>query len=169
MNKLIFISDKLMLNEVQKKYGISLIFVSYGYINGFMLKKGKNYKPYKKDVLPRVNNNDRIYVVLAILERAEVFIRILDGIMGCSKSSLGENHVMDLNHRFKVRATPISFESIDDFLKMKYKSKEEIICDAYYCNPKNKSNKIPKKNKVRYDFDVDSLIDKILLEEMENV
>lgn len=167
MRQLIFLSNDLMLEANQKKYGLPMTFISYGYINGFMLKKGKKYNAYKKDVLSKVKNNDRIYGVLAVLETSEVFIRILDGIMGCSKHSLGGNHVMDLNHRYKVQATPIHFDSIDDFLAMKYRSGESVQCYAYYCNPEHKSNKMPK-NRIRCDFDMDSLIDKILIDEMES-
>jgi hypothetical protein len=64
----------------------------------------------------------------SILDKAEVFIRVLDGIMGCSKSSLNNNHALDLTHRKQIKATPIHFDSIENFyislnLKIEHKAK----------------------------------------------
>lgn len=165
MKQLLFVTNELMLNDVQKKYNLPLTFVGFAHAEGLMYHFGKKYKVYKTDILQNKSKNDRIYGVLMVLDKAEVFIRVLDGIMGCSKSSLSKNHALDIAHREQIYATPIHFDSIEEMFKMEYTSGEKIKCYAYYNNPNHIDNKMPKRAKEKVDFDLDCFIDKLIEEE----
>lgn len=167
MKQLLFVTNELMLDEVQEKYNLPMTFVGFAYANGIMYNFGKKYKFYSKEILQRQSKNDRIYGVLVVLDKAEVFIRVLDGIMGCSKSSLSKNHALDLAHREQIYATPIHFDLIEDFFKMNYKCGEKVKCYAYFSNPTHKDNKVPLRAKEKVDFNVDCFIDKLLQYENE--
>ena len=168
MKQLLFVTNELMLDEVQKKYQLPMTFVGFAHAEGLMYHYNNKYKIYQKDILRRNSKNDRIYGVLVVLDKAEVFIRVLDGIMGCSKSSLNNNHALDLTHRKQIKATPIHFDSIENFFKMNYKSGEEVKCYAYYSNPNHIDNKLPLRAKEKVDFDIDCFIEKLLKEKGEN-
>ena len=92
--------------------------------------------------------------------------------MVCSKGLIGSNHKYDLMHRQKIKAIPIHFKSIEEFLKMKYNEGEGLDVITYLANPFNNVIKTNVLNTVRNrevsGLDINNFINLVMKEKCEN-
>lgn len=173
MRKVVFLYNELLDEKYQKKLGLSLEFISFAFADGYEMYniRGKCVAIHKGS-LKRTKKNSKIYGGLFILNNSEHFLRVLDASQTCSKSMLGDNHKLDEFHREKIKVTPISFKSVEDFLMLKYNEKEPIYTTSYIGNSINefiKSNVLNKtQNREISGFDVNNYID-LLIKECEKI
>ena len=77
-----------------------------------------------------------------------------------------------MNWREKVTITPINFNSIEDFMKMRYNEKSDISVITYFANINNSyiKNKVIKNyNRETCDFDIENLLNLLLKVKGEKV
>lgn len=134
INQLIFLSDKLISPVTQRLLRIPLHFISFAHI------EGKLYTlPFKKGTfVTQTENawgNSVVYGALFLLQDFDFHIRTLDSMSLCSLSALRRNHALDLQHRIKVKCTPIKFDSIEKLERLLYQEAEPLEVQAYIGNP----------------------------------
>lgn len=106
------------------------------------------YFNLKHDAIVRRWGNMLVYGAIFILRDFDFHIRTLDSYHICSMSTLMRNHKKDLHHRYKVLTTPITFDNLDDFSRLKYDEKKEIEAYAYFGNPNHHRIKPRVKSKI---------------------
>jgi hypothetical protein len=79
-----------------------------------------------------------VYGGIFTLDDYDFHINSLDGYHICSKSTLLLNHKQDLHHRHQVDVVPISFQSLDDLSRLKYKEREPVVVQCYLGNQQHK-------------------------------
>ena len=167
MKEAIFIYNELLDEKKQELYKLPINFICFAYLN-----KAKLYNLNGKCYITKTNINNKVYGALYILDNSHQNIRILDAIMGCSRSITGKNHIKDMNWREKVTITPINFNSIEDFMKMRYNEKSDISVITYFANINNNyiKNKVIKSyNRETCDFDIENLLNLLLKVKGEKV
>jgi hypothetical protein len=155
----------MLSDKWQKKSKLPLQFISFAYMRGKLYRIEDNYIGIDFTSKKHKWNDDKVYGALFLLDESEFYLRTLDGIMGCSLTSLRENHIMDYMHRQKVEITPIHFKNIIEFAQLNYEEKEEIKCFAYIGNMDNKfiQNKVNNtyQNRIKCGYDEKCFIDLI--------
>lgn len=158
MNQILFLSNNLMNPKLQRELGIPLLFISFALIEGKMYKHFRNDGTFVTNSFKKWGNSVT-YGALFLCKDFDFYGAIIDSYHSCSMSSMKRNHIYDVNHRIKVLATPITFNTIDDLAHLKYYEREPIEVDAYLANPKHP--KIIKRigsNKVyRIQDNIDSI------------
>ena len=137
MDKLIFLSSKILTSSTHKKLKIPLVFVSFAFIEGKLYKYKK--APYLNMPLGYNKNRDNrvIYGALYFCKDFDFYSNQLDAFHSCSASKLGVNHPYDLCHRVEMPVTPIKFDTIDQFTRLMYQEKPEIMAEVYIGNTKH--------------------------------
>lgn len=137
----------------QEKSKLPLTFISFAFIEGKMYRIENNYLAVQK----KHKWEDRLYGAIFLLDNSEYYLRVLDGIMGCSMTSLGNNHRLDFTHRITIQTIPIFFNTITEFAKLLYVEKNPTKCITYIANLENtlidKKVNNTYRNHVRYGFD----------------
>lgn len=154
MKKALFLYNISGTLEKLGELKIPYQFVSYGYIEGALYYCKKDYIALDVNSdLKKHKGFNKVYGILIVIDKSEFYMRAMDAINCCSKTSLNKNHDLDIMHRVKRKFTPISFKSIDDFFKMKYREYEEIEVETYIGNTKNKNIKqMVKRRESRYNI-----------------
>ena len=137
MKKIIFLYDKFINPKFINKRKLPLTFISFGFIKGKLYSSStamRRYSVFATDEGKRKYGNNKVYGALFVLDRAEHFLRILEGLYACSYLRLNKNHKLDIMHRKVVQFTPIIFPSLDDLSKGKYTELKEVKCIAFYGN-----------------------------------
>lgn len=138
MKQLIFCANYMLSDKWQEKSKLPLDFISFAFIEGKMYRIDKEYItiPFLGDKRKKWGQ-DRVYGAIFALDKSEYYMRVLDGIMGNSKSVLHKNHDLDYNWRYKLKVTPIHFDTITQFSKLLYIEKDPVECIAYLGNMNN--------------------------------
>ena len=163
MKQVVFLYNEWLDEDKQKLARLPLEFVCFAYIEGATMYRIKdNCVAIHKE---KSKKYQRVYGALYILHNSEHSLRTLDAIMTCSKSFIGSNHRNDFMHRERIKAIPIQFKSIEDFLKMFYNEGEEINVITYMANPLNdviKTYVKSSKNKEISGLDVNNFINLVI-------
>ncbi|HSQ90190.1 MAG TPA: hypothetical protein VLM92_15465 [Romboutsia sp.] len=167
MKQLIFMYNYMLSDKWQEKSKLPFTFISFGYIEGKLYRIEDNYIALDEFTSKKHKwSDDRIYGAFFLLDEAQFYMRTLDGIMGCSLTSLRKNHTMDYMHRQKVEVTPIHFDTIIDFAQLKYIEKEPVTCYTYVANMDNKfiNKKVNNtyRNRIRCGYDEKCFINLLL-------
>lgn len=166
MKQVIFLYNYMLNDKWQNKSKLPLTFLSFGFMKGKVYRIEDNYIAIDSTSKKHKWNDDRVYGAFYILDNSEFYMRVLDGIMGCSLTSLHKNHTMDYMHRKKVPITPIYFDSITEFAQLLYKEKDEIECISYVGNMENRfiSYKVNNthRNRISNGMDEVSFIDLLI-------
>jgi hypothetical protein len=130
---IIFISNELLDPRKCEDLHLPLEFLSFGFT------EGKLYKHYRNDgtFLAQYGKdwgNNVVYGALFALKDPDFYLRLLDSYHQCSRSVLGRNHSKDVHHRINKKVTPISFATIEDFIHLKYREREEWDAEMYVGN-----------------------------------
>lgn len=132
--ELIFLSNELMSPRKARELHVPLEFIGFAFIEGKMYhhtrKKGTFVVQHHKQAW----GNDVVYGGLFLVNDFHFHIRALDAYQGCSLSALSRNHVYDLHHRITTHATPIYFNSKEEFSSLRYKEGEPLRVHAYVGN-----------------------------------
>lgn len=133
IEKLLFLSNEFCNPHWYRDMRLPLEFITFAFI------KGKMYKHFRNDGTFVLQNqgrwgNDVVYGGLFLLKDFDFYIRILDAYHTCSLSTLQRNHTLDLHHRIITQATPISFQSIDELERLKYRERNCIDVQTYLGN-----------------------------------
>ena len=150
MRQVVFLYNELMNESYQEKLKLPLEFICFAYMEGVVLYdiKGRYYA-LKENSLRKTKGYNRVYGALYILHNSEHFLRTLDASLVCSKGIIGKNHILDVMHRTKQKATPIHFKTVEEFLKMKYNEGDGLDVITYIANPENELIKSNVVNTVR--------------------
>lgn len=168
MKNLVFLYNDLLDENKQNIAKLPLEFVCFAYVKEAVMyeKRGNYYAIQRENLNTRYN---KIYGAIYILDHSERNFRRLDALMTCSKSIIGSNHKYDIMHRTKVKARPIFFKNIEEFLKMKYNEKEGVEVTIYFANPNNnfiKTNVLNSvKNREVSGLDINNYINLVLEKE----
>jgi hypothetical protein len=157
----IFIYDKMINPEFNKNIGIPLQFICYAKMEGKMFRHFHSNNVFALQNKSRTYMNKYIYGALFELSDADFYIRNLDAHYACSLSMLRTNHKLDLHHRVYQKITPIHFNSIFDFTRLKYTQSESIETFVYIGNTSHKriKNRLNKTHSYR-------LIDGVLINDL---
>lgn len=173
MKQAIFIYNELLDESLQELTKLPLEFVCFAYVKEITLykKKDKYYAIHSSELKKRTRHK-KVYGAIYILHSSEKYLRNLDAYMVCSKSFIGKNHKNDLFHREKLKARPIHFKNIEEFVKMRYNEMEEVDVIVYLANHENDFIKTNVTNTVLnkevMGFDVNNYINLVLKGESEN-
>lgn len=173
MKQLVFLYNDLLDEDIQKKARLPLKFICFAYINNaIMYDLNGKYVAIHENELKKTYKYNKVYGALYVLDNSEYNLRNLDAIMVCSKGLIGSNHKYDLMHRQKIKAIPIHFKSIEEFLKMKYNEGEGLDVITYLANPFNNVIKTNVLNTVRNrevsGLDINNFINLVMKEKCEN-
>lgn len=166
MKKLIFLSNELLAPNKREKMKLPLTFISFAYVEGKMIKYKDTTMVFSDQ---KKWGNNRVYGALFILDDFEFHIRVLDAMHVCSLSRMYRNHKLDLHHRVLTEVTPIFFDSISQFTRLKYREIEKIKVYAFFGNshlPKI-SKRLHGRNSYRIKDGIDKENFKKLLNERE--
>lgn len=105
----------------------------------FAITDGRMYTKYLKQGTFVVNGlrkhgNNKVYGAIYSLKDAYFHLRTLDALHNCSKSSLGRNHDLDMEHRVQAQANPILFSSLNELDRLLYKELESVTVEMYVGN-----------------------------------
>lgn len=163
---LIFIGNELLDKSKRDKLSMPLEFITYAFV------EGKLYKHYNNDgtfILQhgKAWGNDVVYGAIFALKDASFYIRLLDSYHQCSLSVLMRNHSRDIHHRTEQMATPISFDSLDDFVSLKYRERSQVEVHVYTGNPNHPkiNQRLNKTVSYRISSGVDKHFTKLFREE----
>ena len=135
MDKLIFLHNELMSTEVQRQMGIPMQFVSFAIAEGKMYKHYHNPSNFIIGLKETKQwGNKAVYGAIFLCKDFEFYSAILDAFHACSMSTLTTNHARDFHHRSEVNVIPISFDSLEDLSRLKYREKEAIKAQIYKGN-----------------------------------
>lgn len=173
MKQAVFLYNELLDENIQKLTKIPLEFVCFAYVKDVTLYKKKDkYYAIRSSALKKKTKHKRVYGAIYILHSSEKYLRNLDAFMVCSRSFIGKNHKNDIMHREKVKARPIHFKSIEEFVKMRYNEMEEIDVIMYLANHDNEFIKANVTNTVKnrevIGFDINNYINLVLKEKSDN-
>lgn len=156
-NTLIFISNELLATDKRRVMHLPLVFISFGFIEGKLYKHFKNDGTFMLEPHNKAWGNNVVYGAIFALSDYDFYIRLLDSYHQCSMSLLGINHSKDVHHRIEVHATPIAFNTWDDFIRLKYSESPSYEVQAYVGNlnhPKI-TQRLNKTNLYRIESGVD--------------
>ena len=142
--KLLFLYDKLMTKQEQKKLGIDLEFLAFGIMHGKLRKIVVRRDPIqkiKKDKIFAIPNNGSniIFGGIFYLENYDRDSYKLHSYYHNSIPIVGETIREDLYDFIEVAVSPIKFSSFDDLKICNYDSLgNEIMCDTFIGNQFNK-------------------------------
>ena len=126
-------------NEYMHLLSKELTFISYAQIDGTMFKTAGS----TVNVIPKRIMWGSTYAYGALFHIPnDFYLKKLDILHGCSLSVLLQNHPYDFNHRFITDVYPISFESLEDFEQLKWKTSKPVKAYFYALNPQNKRFKV---------------------------
>lgn len=83
----------------------------------------------------RTHGNGKVYGAIYNIKDSYFHLRTLDALHNCSKSSLGRNHDLDMEHRVSVSVNPILFDTLDELDRLMYRELEEVNVEMYVGNP----------------------------------
>lgn len=163
MKSVVFLYNYMLSDKWQKKSKLPLTFISFGYINAKLYRIEENYIAIDNSSKKHKWNYDKLYGAFYMLDSSEYYLRVLDGVMGCSLTALNKNHTMDYMHRKKIETIPIYFNTITEFAQLLYREKEKIECFTYFGNINNKliNYKVNNsyRNRENRGYDVVNFID----------
>ena len=173
MKQVVFLYDDFLNENKQELTKLPLEFICFAYIkNATLYKKNNKYYAINSNDLNKKTKYKKVYGAIYILHSSEQYIRQLDALMTCSRSLLGANHDLDIMHRHNLKAIPIHFKTVEDFLKLRYNEMEEVSVIVYFANHKNdfiKKNVISTvKNREVLGFDINNFINLVYKEICEN-
>lgn len=132
-SNLVFISNQLLDKELVKTLNVPLEPIAFAFIDGKMYKHYGNEGTFVLDYGKDWGNNVVYGIIYSIID-FHFYIHLLDSYHQCSKSLVGFNHPMDVHHRIEVQATPIHFDTLDEFSRLKYRESEPLSVNAYHGN-----------------------------------
>lgn len=171
MTKLLFLHNELMMRAVRVSLRLPLHFVTFAYVEGKLFRHMRNQSTF---ILPHDGDtwsNRYVYGAIFAPTDFSFYIRQLDAYFACSRDALKRNHSKDLHHRHLVPATPISFDTLDDFGRLKYIERDNVECFAYFGNPIHPKvyQRLQGKHSYRIVDGVDKLsFQTLVTEECEN-
>lgn len=129
----------------------------------FAFVEGKLYRHFKSEqtfILRHGKSwgNSVVYGAIFAVRDFDFYIRIIDSYHQCSLDALKRNHKKDVHHRITTKATPIHFQSWDDFLHLKYSEHEPIDVQTYIGNPNHP--KIKQRLNKTHSYRIVSGVDK---------
>lgn len=78
--------------------------------------------------------NTVVYGALFAISDFNYYISLLDAYHQCSMSNFGLNHPKDIHHREIRKITPITFDTIDELERIKYRENVPIDAHVYFGN-----------------------------------
>lgn len=160
-SQLLFISNELLSPIKRKEMNLPLEFITFALVEAKMYK---HYRSQTSFILP--NPIGTSYGALFLLKDPFFYLRVLDAYHSCSLDVLRKNHTLDLHHRITISATPITFDSIDDWERLKYLEHEPIKAQTFIGNlthPKI-NQRLVKSNSYRIKDGVDKHIQSLIRE-----
>lgn len=151
--RLLFLYDKLMTKQEQKKLGIDLEFLAFGIMHGKLRKIVVRRDPIqkiKKDKIFAIPNNGSniIFGGIFYLENYDRDSYKLHSYYHNSIPIVGETIREDLYDFIEVAVSPIKFRSFDDLKICNYDDLgNEIMCDTFIGNQFNKRVRFNSKEK----------------------
>lgn len=154
MKKALFLYNISGTVNKLKELRVPFEIVSFGYIEGALYYCKKDYIALDINTdIKKHKGFNKVYGMLIVIDYSEFYMRPLDAINCCSKTSIGVNHELDMMHRVKKMFTPITFNSIQDFFELKYKEFEPVMVETYIGNTKNNNiKKMVTRRKSRYNI-----------------
>lgn len=139
---IIFLTNRLSNPRHAEELRLPLTFLGYGLVEMKMFKFARTKETF---VLPTEDKwgNRVVYGTLYHLDDAHYYARLLDAYHVCSLSTLSRNHKKDLHHRINMKVTPISFTTLDEFVRLKYVEREPL--DAYMYIGNIEHNKVSSR------------------------
>ena len=133
MSQLVFLSNNFLSPDFRRNTRIPLEFITFAHI------KANLYHNIRNDGVINIighkhRGNDVVYGALFLLQDFSFHIQTLDAFHNCSLSALRRNHKLDPQHRVMVRATPLSFTTIDELERLKYLERPCINAHTYIGN-----------------------------------
>lgn len=132
---LVFLTNELQSPSRQRDLNLPFEFVSFGHTDGALYKHYRNQSTFYLPSDTPLWGNTVVYGGIFLINDFDFYARILDAYHLCSLSTLMRNHPLDTHHRIKRKATPIHFDSQDDFQRLKYREKEPLNVTMYVANP----------------------------------
>jgi gamma-glutamylcyclotransferase (GGCT)/AIG2-like uncharacterized protein YtfP len=136
----LFVYGTLMYdNSIEKLCGNSVKVLEKvpAFIEGKLYDGGRFPIVIKKNEGRKARAPVIVHGALLTLEISEEGWKCLDAYEGCSKSTLLKNAPSDLYHRVIVKARTIHYDSIQQFIEMKYTTGEPVDCQVYLRNMKH--------------------------------
>ena len=169
MKQVVFLYNEWLDEEKQKLAKLPLEFVCFAYIdNAVMYEIEGRYVAIRKGEIATTKKYNKVYGALYILHSSERSIRTLDAVMMCSKAFIGSNHKYDVTHRINAQITPIHFDSVEEFLLMRYTEGDELDVITYLANQDNTMIRENVLNSVRNrevcGFDINNFINLMVKE-----
>lgn len=134
-NSLLFLSNELINPRWQRELKLPLHFITFAFVKARMYVHKRNQGTF---ILPndvkQSWGNTVAYGALFTLQDFHFYIRTLDAYHMCSMSTLMTNHKRDIHHRIEVEVTPITFATLDDFARLKYREREALKAITYVGN-----------------------------------
>jgi hypothetical protein len=165
-SKLVFVANELLDPQKREILNIPMEFITFAFIEGKMYRHFRNQGTF---ILPNHIDwgNNVVYGAIYAISEFDFYIRLLDSYHQCSYSVLGRNHKRDVHHRTETHATPISFDTFDDFTRLKYRERDEVEVQVYQGNPNHPkiTQRLHKSNSYRIQSGVDENIIKLFREE----
>jgi hypothetical protein len=131
---LVFLSNELMNPRMQLALKSPVEFIGFAFIEGKMYHHSRKKGTFVVQHHGQTWGNDVVYGALFLVNDFHFHIRALDAYQGCSYSALNRNHVYDLHHRITTHATPIYFQTKEEFSSLRYKEGEPLRVHAYVGN-----------------------------------
>lgn len=130
---LVFVTNELLSPSKREQLKLPMEFICFAIADGRMytyyLKRGTfNVKGL------RAYGNDKLYGAVYSLKDPYFHLRTLDAMHNCSKSALGRNHALDMEHRVLSKVNPILFDNLGELDRLKYRELEEISVEMYVGN-----------------------------------
>lgn len=127
---LVFLYNELLDRELRDAMCLDGTFVSFAYIEDVKMYQLdiENVTVVKYDDVTQGYGNNKVYGAIYMLNDRE-YLRYINAYMLCSNSVLGGNHKYDTNHLYKMEATVISFDTLDQLARLRYNiiSKVEVF------------------------------------------
>lgn len=138
--------------DMYKEMHLPLEFISFGIIEAKMYTHHGRNKTFIVKPTTRRWGNSVCYGALFLCDDYDFYSRILDAYNICSMSTLFRNHKNDLHHRIEDFITPIHFDSLEEFVSLRYKESEPILAQIYVGNTKHPKiiNRIKYRHQVSY-------------------
>lgn len=138
MDELIFLPDLISPRKI-KKLKLPLEFVAFGYVSG------KLFSHRRHAVLARMYGNPKgnsvVYGAIFLCKRFDYFSNVIDGMMGCSLSTLNINHRLDYSQRTIEKVVVIKFKNLHELATLQYKEVMALDVQVWYINPLHKDYK----------------------------
>lgn len=132
---LIFLHNELQQKDVQTSLKLPLTFIKFAHVEGKMYSHFRKDSSFITPVSTRTWGNGVAYGSIWHIEDWSFYSRILDAYHSCSLSSVSTNHRLDIHHRLLANATPIHFDSLGDFSRLKYREGTSVQVQLYVGNP----------------------------------